>query len=78
MAAGRKQTMDADAYDALMLRMAAVLDKISESYDKLVEFNARQTVINDEQRQINGRLEVLIRAVLRQRRNGGDNGGRHA
>jgi hypothetical protein len=63
--------MDSDAYDALMLRMAAVLDKISESYDKLVEFT-------DEQRQINGRLEVLIREVLRQRRNGNPNGGSHA
>jgi hypothetical protein len=63
--------MDSDAYDALMLRMAAVLDKISESYDKLVEFT-------DEQRQINGRLEVLIREVIRQRRNGNANGGSHA
>jgi hypothetical protein len=63
--------MDSDAYDALMLRMAAVLDKISESYDKLVEFT-------DEQRQINGRLEVLIREVIRQRRNGNPNGDAHA
>jgi hypothetical protein len=62
--------MDADAYDALMQRMAAVLDAISTSYDKLVEFT-------DEQRQINGRLEVLIREVIRQRRNGGTNGGTH-
>jgi hypothetical protein len=69
--------MDSDAYDALMLRMAAVLDAISTSYDKLVESYDKLVEFTDEQRQINGRLEVLIREVIRQRRNGNANGGSH-
>ena len=55
-----------------------MLDKISESYDKLVEFTDEQRQINAQQVQINGRLERLLAEVIRQRRNGNPNGGSHA
>lgn len=81
--------MDDSVFEQPLTRIAAVMEKMDESCDKLTEFNGeqvklggRQATLNERQAKgnearvaINHRLERLLAEVIRQRRNGNPNGG---
>jgi hypothetical protein len=72
--------VDENILEDLLQRMAVLIGKLDESYDKLVElheqqktFNEQQLEINKQQVETNQRLERLLAEVIRQRRNGNPN-----
>lgn len=55
--------MDDDTYDELLHRLVALVTKLDQTYDQLVEFNRQQVEINQQ-------LKTLVAEALRQRPNG--------